>query len=457
MPLKGKLKLLERKQSLPDRLRERGFILSSEPPGEELETFQTDGAGSERWGDESLIDGEDTPPVQLGARVVPKNGKKTSEEIPEERTELEFELSQKVVNLEALRSTVSNGHLDGGLRAIAWKLLLDYLPANRDAWKEELSVNRLRYAQLKKELLLNPFRQSEISRKEDEMLSFNKQDSKIDVDGPLSRREISNGDHPLNLGNSSIWCQYFKDAEIAEQIDRDLQRTHPDIKFFSGDTSLSKKNREAMRNILLLFAKLNPAIGYVQGMNEVLAPLYYVFSKDPDEQNASNAEADSFGCFVRLLGDSVDHFCQQLDNSPVGIHSTLSHLSELLKTNDEELWRHLEISKVKPQFYAFRWITLLLTQEFEFQSIMRVWDSLLSNPLGVQEMLLRVCCAMLLCARRELLNGDFAANLKLLLHYPRTDLDSLLDAAQKLTSSSCSHSPCRLQATDGSENHSEKN
>lgn len=41
-----------------------------------------------------------------------------------------------------------------------------------------------------------------------------------------------------------------------------------------------------MRNILLLFAKLNPAIGYVQGMNEVLAPLYYVFSTDPNEQSA---------------------------------------------------------------------------------------------------------------------------------------------------------------------------
>lgn len=44
--------------------------------------------------------------------------------------------------------------------------------------------------------------------------------------------------------------------------------------------------QEAMRNIFLLFAKLNPAIRYVQGMNEVLAPIFYVFSTDPNEQNA---------------------------------------------------------------------------------------------------------------------------------------------------------------------------
>ncbi|GMQ07042.1 hypothetical protein CsSME_00051400 [Camellia sinensis var. sinensis] len=189
-----------------------------------------------------------------------------------------------------------------------------------------------------------------------------------------------------------------------------------------------------MRNILLLFAKLNPEIRYVQGMNEVLAPIFYVFSTDTDEQNAANAEADSFSCFVRLLSDSVDHFCQQLDNSSVGIHSTLSRLSELLKANDEELWRHLEYTtKVDPQFYGFRWITLLLTQEFDLHSVMRIWDTLLSNPFGVQEMLLRVCCAMLLCIKSSLLSGDFIANLKLLQHYPKINIEHLLRVAKDIS------------------------
>lgn len=58
----------------------------------------------------------------------------------------------------------------------------------------------------------------------------------------------------------------------------------------------------------------------------------------------ANAEADSFSCFVRVLGDSVDHFCQQLDNSSSGILATLSRLSDLLKVNDERLWRHLEFT-----------------------------------------------------------------------------------------------------------------
>ena len=35
---------------------------------------------------------------------------------------------------------------------------------------------------------------------------------------------------------------------------------------------------EAIERLLFIYAKLNPAIGYVQGMNELIAPLYYVLT-----------------------------------------------------------------------------------------------------------------------------------------------------------------------------------
>ncbi|PIA42457.1 hypothetical protein AQUCO_02000121v1 [Aquilegia coerulea] len=350
----------------------------------------------------------------------------------EKRSELEFLLSREVINIEQLQSVASLGlPNEGGLRSMVWKLLLGYLPASQDLQEGELAERRLKYAKLKNELLINP---TELTRTRDKPLVIIEQATECSADGPLRRQRVSYGDHPLSDGNTSIWHLYFQDAEIAEQIDRDLLRTHPEMKLFSGDSSFSCRTRQAMRNILLIFAKLNPEIHYVQGMNEVLAPLYYVSITDPLEKDASNAEADSFFCFVRLLSDSVDHFCEQLDNSSVGILSTLSRFTVLLKANDEELWRHLDIkNKVDPQYYAFRWITLLLTQEFSFSSILRIWDSLLSNPLGVQEMLLRICCAMLLCLRSRLLSGDFTANLHLLQHYPQINIEYLLQVAQELS------------------------
>ena len=58
----------------------------------------------------------------------------------------------------------------------------------------------------------------------------------------------------------------------------------------------------------------------------------------------ASAEADTFFCFVELIGGFRDNFVQKLDNSVVGIRSTITRLSQLLKEHDEELWRHLEMT-----------------------------------------------------------------------------------------------------------------
>lgn len=345
------------------------------------------------------------------------------------QAQLLLELSRKVINMGELRRLASEGIPDGaGIRSTVWKLLLGYLPPDRSLWPSELAKKRSQYKHFKEDLLINP---SEITRRlEMSSLEMNEQDGSP---GFLSRSEVSHGEHPLSLGKSSIWNQFFQDAEIVEQIDRDVKRTHPDMHFFSGDSALAKSNQEALRTILIVFAKLNPGIRYVQGMNEILAPLFYVFKNDPIEEYAASAEADTFFCFVELLSGFRDNFVQQLDNSVVGIRSTITRLSQLLKEHDEELWRHLEMTtKVNPQFYAFRWITLLLTQEFNFPESLLIWDTLLSDPDGPQETLLRVCCAMLIIVRKRLLAGDFTSNLKLLQRYPSTNISHLLYVANKL-------------------------
>ncbi|KAJ7955391.1 TBC1 domain family member protein [Quillaja saponaria] len=347
------------------------------------------------------------------------------------QAQLLSELSRKVIDLRELRKNVCQGIPDGaGIRSTVWKLLLGYLPPDRGLWSSELAKKRSQYKHFKEDLLMNP---SDITRKLYTSTSYGNDEPKCESRALLSRSEITQGEHPLSLGKTSIWNQFFQDTEIIEQIDRDVMRTHPDMHFFSGDSQSAKSNQEALKNILIVFAKLNPGIRYVQGMNEILAPLFYVFKNDPDAENAVSAEADAFFCFVELLSGFRDHFCQQLDNSVVGIRATITRLSQLLKGHDEELWRHLEITtKVNPQFYAFRWITLLLTQEFNFADSLHIWDTLLSDPEGPQEILLRICCAMLILVRRRLLAGDFTSNLKLLQNYPSTNISHLLYVANKL-------------------------
>lgn len=41
---------------------------------------------------------------------------------------------------------------------------------------------------------------------------------------------------------------------------------------------------EVVERILFIYAKLNPGIAYVQGMNEIVGPLYYTFATDPSSE-----------------------------------------------------------------------------------------------------------------------------------------------------------------------------
>jgi len=45
---------------------------------------------------------------------------------------------------------------------------------------------------------------------------------------------------------------------------------------------------EIVERILFIYSKLNPGTSYVQGMNEICGPIYYIFANDPDIEWRSN-------------------------------------------------------------------------------------------------------------------------------------------------------------------------
>ena len=55
-----------------------------------------------------------------------------------------------------------------------------------------------------------------------------------------------------------------------------------------------EKHFDVLARILFIYARLNPGIGYVQGMNEVLAPIYYCMAQDEHPVFTDYIEADSF-------------------------------------------------------------------------------------------------------------------------------------------------------------------
>jgi hypothetical protein len=128
-----------------------------------------------------------------------------------------------------------------------------------------------------------------------------------------------------------------------------------------------------------------------------------------------------------------DNFMKIYDHSEFGILVRMQRFLMLLKRIDYEIHHLFEKQKLKPEFYAFRWLTLLLSQEFRLPDVLRIWDSLFADQERNFEFLLYICCAMIMYVydliiqkknkkfefffslqRNRLLSGSESQNIKLL-------------------------------------------
>lgn len=84
-----------------------------------------------------------------------------------------------------------------------------------------------------------------------------------------------------------------------------------------------------MTRILYIYAKLNPRIQYVQGMNEILAPIFYIVnsSKPP---NSLVEEASCFFMFNNAISDIIQLHIKDLDKSENGIYGKLNNINRML-------------------------------------------------------------------------------------------------------------------------------
>lgn len=130
-------------------------------------------------------------------------------------------------------------------------------------------------------------------------------------------------------------------------------------------------NWEVVERMLFIYAKLNPGQGYVQGMNEIIGVIYYVFASN--EEHAEFAEPDCFWCFTALMSEIRDFFIKTLDESDNGIRGKMNLLSRLLEKRDKHVFDRLKEQGIVPQYYSFRWLTLLLSQEFPLPDVLRLW------------------------------------------------------------------------------------
>ncbi len=284
------------------------------------------------------------------------------------------------VDIENLRKLAFYGVPDAtGLRSTVWRLLLDYLPRDVDSWQKTLSSKRSLYKEWREDLYPKDARRrhsigDKLGVGLREGYHGTNHSNPDDNNNDKSDADASMPD-PLSPSLDAHWSEHWKESALLGEIWKDVKRTNTQYSFFSRERDPSIA--DALERLLFLFAKLNPGVRYVQGMNEVLAPILYCFYTDVPKDSEKdilgyldrdNLEADVFFCFQRVMSYMTDVFVEELDEAECGIDGTLEQLDRCLKAQDNEVYLHLRGLGLNPKFYAMRWLTTLLAREASISS-----------------------------------------------------------------------------------------
>jgi len=284
----------------------------------------------------------------------------------------------------------------------------------------------------------------------------------VPEEGRLSEEDTGETGCPAPVKKDSNmdprWTAYYADLVLADNIARDVTRTLPHIAFFTVnnvapraidtagkcDTSISagsadcenldengqppdigagnplatNSHLQCIERVLYVHAKLNHALKYVQGMNEIAGTLYYVMANSPIPAIRAHAEAHAYTCFMSLMVEMQDLFIEEMDDSVFGVYARIRQYDALLHHTDPELHRWLvDELGIESHLYTFRWFTTLFTREFTLPDVIRIWDTLFADN-DRKTFVLYIAVAMVCTLKEQLLGGDFTDNLTLLQAFP---------------------------------------
>lgn len=313
-------------------------------------------------------------------------------------------LNTSKIEMPMLKSIIGMGVLEyePSLRSLCWKLLFEYLPLNSLNWEDIIDKKRMEYNELKRKYIIS-----------------------------INSKKKKGHDHPLSA--NSEWEGYFKDTQLGKIIEKDLKRTRNEVPFFTEKSKANKKetNLDVLKRILLIFAKKYPDICYVQGLNEILATIYYCFSQDRNPYFSLEAESDSFFCFEHLICLTKDIYIQSNDSSPTGIKTRLNYITYLLQIIDYEMFANFKSKNLELSTIAFRWYTLYFAQEFSIKGAMKMYDHILIRE-NIYQTLTLLCLSALKIKRTELLSKDLGIVMNALQTFSEDDISKMFEKAREV-------------------------
>ncbi|KAI5803088.1 rab-GTPase-TBC domain-containing protein [Geopyxis carbonaria] len=169
--------------------------------------------------------------------------------------------------------------------------------------------------------------------------------------------------------------EYWRDQK--NRIEKDVHRTDRNIPVFAGEDIPhpdpdspfadvgTNVHLEQMKDMLLTYNEYNKDLGYVQGMSDLLAPIYAVLQDD----------ALAFWAFVGFMERTERNFLR--DQS--GMRAQLVALDHLVQLVDPKLYLHLQSADSTNFFFFFRMLLVWFKREFAWDDVLVLWETLWTN------------------------------------------------------------------------------
>ena len=289
------------------------------------------------------------------------------------------------------------------LRALIWKINFKYIPHKIQNWNATIKSYRTEYKELKNAVII---------RQREEIKIFEEL-----KDNQIYEEESKNNNEEYDINKTLFLLAENTDKELLETINKDINRTYSNMNFFTrpindkikfspeeidnlymlkkssiyqDSTSVYMKGRssndlynkeihsDVMERILYIYAKNNKDVGYVQGMNAILAPIYYCYSMD-NTCDKENIEADSFWSFSLLMDDIKKIFQKKNDTLKGGIFDKIVLLELMISKIDKDIFNRLIKKKEEAFHFAIKWINLFFSQQMIMPDVLRLWDIIFSE------------------------------------------------------------------------------
>ncbi|CEP13047.1 hypothetical protein [Parasitella parasitica] len=161
------------------------------------------------------------------------------------------------------------------------------------------------------------------------------------------------------------------------KIDKDVHRTDRTVDIYADESMPNpdpfmhvgtNKHLEILKSILCTYNVYNTELGYVQGMSDLLSPLYAVIGEEPL----------SFWAFAGFMERMKSNF--YTDQS--GMHKQLLTMDLLLQFMDPSLYKHFQRTDSTNFFFCFRWLLVWYKREFPWLDMLSLWEVLWTDYLS---------------------------------------------------------------------------